>query len=431
MQRTLTLAKSPSLSASLCYFLSAPAFLLAAAALLLWQGPAVLLSRWTPSTLALTHLMTLGYLGLTMTGAVLQLLPVVGSIALPGGRCTSSAIFGLLLAGALLLPLTFLFPTPYLFASALVLCSGFTVFLLTVARAVIRVPRSPAAATVRTMGLALVALVLAVVAGVALASAFAWPHRLNLALSLLVELHLVWALPGWIGLLILGVAFQVVPMFMVTPVYDPKLTRWLGLTIFFLLPTYTVALWNAWPSLMRWAGVQIAVGLLVFAIATLVLLARRTRPNADATTLFWRLSMASLVVCTVAWIAHAVLYVAVAPIALGIMFLFGFAGSAVNGMLYKIVPFLLWYHASEKIGMHHRSPSVKQLLPDTLGRAQFYAQLITLGLLMAAAFWPQQFTRPAGLALMVSSAWLEINLIGATHRYRKALRKIASIGVIA
>ena len=77
------------------------------------------------------------------------------------------------------------------------------------------------------------------------------------------------------------------------------------------------------------------------------------------------------------------------------------------------------------------SPSVKQLLSDTLGRAQFYAHLIALALLMAASIWPEHLTRLAALAVMGSSAWLEINLIGATQRYRKALRHMASIRVVA
>ena len=68
------------------YFLSAPLFAALAAALLAWQGPAALLSRWSPQTLALTHLMVLGCLSMTMVGALLQMLPVVGGIAVPRAR---------------------------------------------------------------------------------------------------------------------------------------------------------------------------------------------------------------------------------------------------------------------------------------------------------------------------------------------------------
>jgi hypothetical protein len=70
MQRTLSLEQSPPLSAVLRYFFATPVFALLAAALLLWQGAPALASRWSPSTLALTHLLTLGALGMTMAGAL-------------------------------------------------------------------------------------------------------------------------------------------------------------------------------------------------------------------------------------------------------------------------------------------------------------------------------------------------------------------------
>ena len=73
----LSLDQAPPIGVPLRFFLTAPLFALAAALLLIWQGPDLLDSRWNPALLGATHLLTLGYMGLIMIGALLQILPVV------------------------------------------------------------------------------------------------------------------------------------------------------------------------------------------------------------------------------------------------------------------------------------------------------------------------------------------------------------------
>src|SRR5690606_26068836 len=106
--------------------LTAPVFAIAAAVLLLWQGPAALVSRWSPATLALTHLMTLGFLALSMIGSLLQILPVVAGIEVPKPALAARAIHLLLTIGTLALSAAFLWQETLLFQVALAsLAPGF------------------------------------------------------------------------------------------------------------------------------------------------------------------------------------------------------------------------------------------------------------------------------------------------------------------
>jgi hypothetical protein len=78
----LSLEQAPPFSVPLRFFLSAPLFLVAAGV------GAALLPEWmvvplSPATLALTHLATLGFLGMAMLGAMSQMLPVVAGVPLP------------------------------------------------------------------------------------------------------------------------------------------------------------------------------------------------------------------------------------------------------------------------------------------------------------------------------------------------------------
>ncbi len=432
MQRALAYERTPGLMAPLRFFLTAPLFALAAALLLLWQGEAALQTRWAPATLALTHLLTLGFLASAMTGALMQILPVVAGVELPRPNGTAAGVHGLLAAGTALLAAAFWFSRPLLFTLALVCLSGaFGWLLAACALGLWRARAAGASPTVRTIRLALAALAATVALGAVLAAGFAWPLRLPLLI--LTDLHAAWGLLGWVGLLVIGVAFQVVPMFQVTPVYPPRLARWLAAVLLALLLAWSAAAW-AWQDGMRmgalWIGVPLALGYAGFALFTLHLLRQRKRPKPDATTWFWRAALASLLLCALLWPLQPLLPRSLA-LTLGAAFIVGFGYSAVNGMLYKIVPFLVWYHLQQALEKGRRAPAVKDILPDALAQRQFVAHAVALLLLLGATLWPALLARPAALALAASSAWLGINLLRAARLYRRVRREAASALVVA
>lgn len=432
IQRVLAFEQAPSLMTPLRFFLAAPLFVLAAAILLFWQGPAALVSRWSPVTLALTHLLTLGALAGTMIGALMQILPVVAGVALPRANATATGVHALLMLGTAALAAAFWRGQPLLFQLAMAcLVTAFGWLLGACAVGLWHARRQAGNVTVRTVRLALAALAITIGLGATLASGFAWP--LSLPLLLLTDLHVAWGLLGWVGLLVIGVAFQVIPMFQVTPVYPLRVTRWLGPLLLGLL-----VLWSGAVLLSRdsahWSASAVALllllGYLGFTLTTLHLLGQRKRPQPDATTWFWRASMASLLLCTALWLLHSNGNDPRLSLTLGILFIVGFAWSAINGMLYKIVPFLVWYHLQHSAAPGRRGPSVKEVLADRLALRQFVAHVAALLLLTGATLWPP-LVHPAALALALSAGWLWLNLLQATRLYLRVKRQIESPLVVA
>ena len=417
MKRLLSFEDTPPLTVPLRFFLTAPLFAIAAAILLFWQGPAALASRWSPDTLALTHLLTLGFLVMTMVGSLLQILPVVAGVMLPRQQLSASLVHGLLTAGALTLSAAFLAATPLLFKLALLLLGAAFLWLL-VACALGLWFSSGTSATLAAVRLALIALLLTVGLGLTLGSAFAW--SLHLPLMQLTKLHVIWGLLGWVGLLVIGVAYQVVPMFQVTPVYSPHLTRWLAPLLFVLLllgsaiEILSQGQASLWGTLV---AALIAIGFMVFSGATLYLQWRRKRPKADVTILFWRTGLGSLLLAAGLWMISHWMPDWLSPLTLGMLFIIGFAYSVINGMLYKIVPFLVWYHLQSQVTGRGMVPNVKLILPDAGAKRQFYAHLVALVLLVAATIWPAALTQLAALAFGLSSCWLLHNMIGACRIY--------------
>jgi hypothetical protein len=419
MQRALSLEQSPGLGAVLRFFLGTPAFALLAGCVLAWQGAAAFDSRWSPVTLALTHLFTLGVLGMSMAGALIQILPVVAGATLPKVDTVAPRVHALLATGTLALAAAFLASKAWLFGLAIALLVPALLWLAATLAIGLwqRVPDG-AAPMVAIVRLALASLLVTVVLGALLGMAFAVPDAPRLPLMQVTDLHALWGLFGWAGLLLAGVALQVLPMFQVTPLYDRRLERWLGLLAVLALFLYsvnsTLVEGGAMPLGLAPAVLLCAVfGL--FAVATLRLLARRTR-SADAMTLFWRLAMACLLAALFLWAAPPGLAGAGQRLAPGVLVVAGFLFSTVNGMLYKIVPFLLWHDGQAHAAPGQRVLQVKHIIPDEAAQRQFRLHVLALALLLAACWYPQALASAAGVAMAVSALSLGWNLWGACRR---------------
>src|SRR5699024_10316510 len=110
---------------------------------------------------------------------------------------------------------------------------------------------------------------------------------------------------------------------------------------------------------------------------------------------------------------------------LGGLALLGFAWSAINGMLYTILPFLLWDNAQRNSLIVIRSlPRVPQYLPDAIARPQFYVHLGALLLLSAAFLWPRFLFYPRLVVLGCRFLWLYKKITIALRKYQSALNLI-------
>jgi hypothetical protein len=420
-QGGLSFEQAPPLAVPLSFLLTAPLFAVAAGTLLLWFGADAFSSRWSFATLALVHLLTLGFIAGSMIGALTQILPVVAGSPLPRVVASSSIAYAGLVAGTTLLCVGLGLASPVLLRTALVLLSaGFLSFFVAAGYSAWCAPvRSPPVAAIR---LALIALLIVVVAGSLLASELG--GLLRLSSMGLTDAHAVWGMLGAVGLLIVGVGFEVVPMFQMTREYPAYAARWLPRALFGGLALWSIAI-AIDGAYARWAAIPIAASLGGFALLTLRLQSKRRRPQADTLLWFWRVALASLLVVVCLWSLSPLLPTFAAsnayPLLLGTLLIGGFAYAAINGMMYKIVPFLLWFHMQSRRVGRQKIPNVKEILPERHMQRQFRVYVLAFALLLAATVEPELFARPAGLAFLVCSAWLWLNLLRAMTAWRRAL----------
>ena len=415
---SLSLEQAPPLAAPMRFFLTAPLYLVAAGALLVYAGPAVLATRWAPVTMALTHLVTLGFIAQVMFGAILQVLPVVAGAPVARARAVATLAHIGLNLGTLALVAGFLLNAARLLqfaAAALAVGVGTMVIggTLALARA-----RGAASATITGLRLAFGALAVTLVLGALLV--FALLGAPHLELVPLLAAHVAWGFLGWILGLVVAVAYQVVPMFQVTPAYPAQLGRLLLPALFTTLALRSLASgWGLPPAAGVLLDNLLALAAISFAVTTLWLQQHRRRRIADVTVQFWKLAMLCLI--GVALLGAASTWLAPLdsdprlPLVLGTLALFGFAVAVVSGMLYKIVPFLIWFHAQARARGHVTLRGTQDIVTPAAARWHLRLHLMSFALLAGALFWPVGLSRPAGLLWMATGAWLARNLYGAAR----------------
>ena len=321
----LSLDQAPPIHLPLRLFLTAPWLAAGAGLILAWDGEAIMASRWTPAALAVTHLLAIGFTGQVMCGALLQLLPVIAGRRVPGVGPIATATHGLLTLGSLLMALGLLgLGKPLLGVGAGAASLGFAVFLSGAAVALARA-QGPAPSRL-ALRLAALALSLTFSLGLLLtATLMGWLHLPRFPDW--VQVLVFWGVLGWVGLLIVGVAYLVVPLFYVTPVYPGWMTPVLVPGLFLSI---TAATWLVATGPVAWAAgpyALVALGFAAFSLWTIRLQVKRARPRLDATLVHWWLALGSALAAALAWWLQAPAEL------LGVLLLVGVGVGLPSGML--------------------------------------------------------------------------------------------------
>ena len=430
----LRLDQAPPLAIPTTFFVTAPIAAFAAGGLLLAYGASALTSNWAPQTVALTHLGTLGFLAMTMFGALYQLAPVVAGSPVPAVRL-SRAVHALLVLGLAGLVIGLITAsTAVTMAGLLSLALAVILFLVPMSRALHRAPTRNA--TVSGMRLAVTSLLLAMVLGL-------WMAHGHIGMpfpgsrSLWVQVHLSVAFLGWVGGLISAVSWQVLPMFYgATPDSEASHRVILaGIALGVVLPVLVLALDFAgvlpasWPEPSRLAALcalpaVIAVWCLQPFWALRGIANRRRRRRLDASLFYWRAGLGFAALSAVLSVPAHLLSDPRLSLAVGWLVIWGWAGMIVHGMLSRIVPFLVWFHRFSPALGRVQVPSLRTLLPDAWMRLGFALHLTSLlAGLAAIASGADWLARLTGLLVMATAAQL---LHAILHVLRQRVDEVGS-----
>ena len=420
----LSLAQTPPLTVPLKFMLTAP-FFAALAALILLMNPEALANRWTPAMLAATHLLTLGFITMVMLGALQQLFPVLFGVNLTRPVLTSWLIYSGFVFGTLILSTGFLtMQSEFLSVGAILI--GVVLFF-TILYFAWSLLRSSAARPTAGLRLALLSFMLTIVLGLFLTAGYtSQAISLNRSLTLY---HIGWGLLGWVSILIFTVSYQTVPMFQVTPKYPEMVVRFLTPSVFMLLLLISLAELISAPLLVTSVlEILLAALFILYAFITLRLQASRQRKVADVTLDYWRFGLFCLVLTVVLILIFEFtdLVFSGYDLLVGILMIIGFIQSVINGMLYKIIPFLVWLHLTNAIDMKQRwqmrIPNMKKIVTDKNARNQYRLFVASVVMLLASLVL-DELIRLAAIFMIASNLFLALNLVRGVSVYYRTVRQ--------
>lgn len=408
----LSIDQAPPISVPVRFYITAPLFAIIAGLLMFFGDATVLMSRYSLDSIIITHVLTIGFLGFIMLGSLTQMLPVLAGAVIPKVSLVAKISHTLLLFGTIFMILGLKFENSLLDSFAIVLLSsGFGMIITVISIGISKVKNFNA--TVKAMTTSLVFATFTVIMGLFLLYTYIGGDFIEYRNSV-ANIHSVWGIFGFAGILIIGVTFQVLPMFYVAPKFKQfckkrvVLLISLGLMIWFFTSLYFEEysiIGKAWIALFFWA----------FATTVWMKLSKRRRPISDVTVWYWRSASIFLTLGSFLWIFDEYFkheYIVMVAILLG----GGFILSIMIGMLYKIIPFLVWFHLN---GMGYMSiPTMNEMINKNLAKAQFFLFIASL-IGFVFAFYIPLLLKVSALAFIVSMVILQYNVITPILIYRK------------
>jgi len=418
----LSLDQAPDIWTPLRFFISAPLFAIAAVFLLMLAGPDVLHTRWLPQTLAITHLLTLGFISMIMMGAMFQLLPVLAGCTVYRSKINSKIIHGLMVSGVSLFCAGFYTEQPLFIKLSLgLLIPAILLFLILVSIALYRA--SSKFASAKGMRFSVSALWLALMFGSMLAIGSAWDD-----IPLLREftrLHIIWAALGWVFTMVVAISFQVIPMFQVTNEHSNHTKTYFFGLLFFGLFVASVQIYFNFSLTIIFLALSLLI--ILFSIASIRLLLQRKKRLADAGLYFWLTALLSLILSVLTYNVDS-LFSLNLDVLTGFLFIVGFAMSVINGMLFKIVPFLVWLHLNRKLAFTDKGLSAVPTMNEVISRKKMLHQYVlhvgALILTVISFFTADWFFEMAMMAWLLSFSFLFFYLLQAIRLYYVRIKDV-------
>ena len=411
MYSGVSLDQAPPEDIPVRFFLSAPILGILAGLLIAFAGQDLFISNWSMETIALTHVFTLGWLTMIMMGSFYQMVPVLVGGTVPFISASRVVHAGFSLGVLLIVSGIYLLNELLIIAASSLLLTSLLFFIVQIIIALFKVKGDRP--TVVAMRISILAFLFTVLLGIYFSGGHAsiWElpdNRIGMTVS-----HLVLGLFGWVGCLIMGVGFHVIPMFYMTPEFDKK-KAYIILCLYgiSLIALPAVFLFEKGMLITLLAGVPGLVSLIVFSFMLSSLIRKRKRKISDTTLRAWKSALILLPMSLLAFIAIPIIDHDAVLFVFGILFILGFGLTVTTGMLYKILPFLIWFHRFSLLIGKVKVPLMRDISSDKLAARQVYIFYAALAILLTGiAVDVGIIIRLGGFVFALSSLILMLNLL--------------------
>lgn len=370
--------------------------------------------HFQPKILSITHIATLGFITMIIFGAMFQLVPVVLEVKL-FSTILAEIQFWIYTVSVIGLVYKFWyfgselsFTLPAIFLNAAIF-----IFAFNIIASMIRVKNWNLTGTF--LAAAIFWLIVTAIAGILLAVNLDHPYIKINHLQYL-KLHANVAFIGWVTMVIMGVSFKLIPMFTLSHGYELTFAKSSFVLINFGLFGINWIMHYADTGIYNMIfGIAITIGLILYLIQIYIIFKQRVRRKLDIGLKFSAVSFSMLGMSTLLGFSFLFFdYENITNLTLvyGFMIIVAYLSTLIVGQMYKIVPFLVWYHKySSKVGIE-KVPMLKDMFSEKLAELNLYLMLFGIIISVLAFLSEIKLLLLIGFALLfVSSVIFSSNMI--------------------
>ncbi len=397
--------QAASVRLPLCFVLAGVLSLFLSAGAFLAEPDLLAVYHYTPHTLAITHLFVLGFICSVIMGAMYQLVPVTLETRLFSEGLVLWQFFAHAIGVVGMVWSFWVFNMTWVAGFGSLFGLGVVLFVVNLAGTLARVKGWNVIKT--GIASALFWLALTVAAGLLLALSQCWGF-MPFAPMAAMHAHAHLGVIGFFLMLIVTVSFKLVPMFALGELKSKRRAAWsLALLNGFLPFAFLAILFQN--QLKPLAALGTMAGLALYALEIIAILQGRNRRRLDWGLLFFLTGLALLLPLCLLALVLCCPRLPMNALALqlesvyGLLALVGVVGMAILGMLYKIVPFLVWFHAySPHIG-RAKVPALAGMYSVPVQIAGYWSFLAGLAVLCVATALSNATAIRLGAVLLDSS----------------------------
>lgn len=404
----LSLDQAPPISIPFRFFMTAPIFGILLGLVFFFSPFETISNQYSSLAIGAVHIFTLGILAMIIFGAMQQMMPVLAGVVIPKPNVFANIVHTSLTLGTLAFSAYFIFNIKIaLHIAVLLLSISFLTFFVYSTKLLFKVEFLTS--TVKAMKLFSLCGVITVLLGVYIASGHI-SSNISDNHYVFVNAHMLFALFGFAVLLIMGVSFQVIPMFYVALDFPKLLQDKMPLVLFILLCISFVFLYMELD--MFFIKALFSILICSFALFGIKSLNNRKRPVFDVTLWYWKLSLSMLIISILIWLSNAM----ESNYVLAIIFALGFLYSLLQGMVYKIIPFLSWFHLTSK--GYFNVPTIREFIDEKFIKYHFFLHCAAL-VLFVLSNYVNELVYLASVIFIASNILFFINCVNGGIKYKE------------
>ena len=349
--------------------------------------------------LSFVHIFLLGFIMMTIFGAMAQLVPVVLEVGHFGVELFY-AIWPLLGIGTVLMAAGFLSSAALLPYGGVIVLTAMMIFVMEIFLTIKKVEKFNL--VMSSILISNIFLFFGIIFGLVMALGYA--GTIDVDINSLLRSHVFLVVGGYIIITLMGLSVVLLPMFGLSHGFSKKPLE-IAMIIMSLAVLSVVSSSFIDYLFLEYLGYFLAsLSLIIYFYLIFTIYKTRARKEIDIYAMSLIFAYFSMLISLILGISYLVVGYEPLLLSAGWLIFFGFFGFAVTGHVYKIVPFLVWFERFSPLVGKQKVPMLADMVPPKSSQAQFLFAALGVSIVAVAILLQDDTLIKAGASFLVVGA---------------------------